>query len=141
MRRRLFPSPSWGGVRGEVVFTSQIRLLILIILYRKSVFIIIRIVSSDKFLGTLCFQFREIYMAPYTRICDLYNGYSYIGAMVGHSFTVYQKIRKVNAKFGAAFTLAKSFDMLISYCLYNQVLRLIHRLTLLREPRTSSPAS
>ena len=73
----------------------------------------IGIVSTDKLLGTLRFEFAQVYMAPHAGLCDLDNRYRYIGAMVGHSLAVYQKIGQVNAKFRAAFAFAKSVDMLI----------------------------
>ena len=73
----------------------------------------IGIVSTDKLLGTLRFEFAQVYMAPHAGLCDLDNRNCDIGAMVGHSLAVYQKIGQVNAKLRTAFTLTESFDMLI----------------------------
>ena len=72
----------------------------------------IRIVCSDKLLGTLCFEFTQVYMAPHAGLCDLYDRYSYIGAMVGYSLAVDEQIRQINAQFRTAFALAKSVDVL-----------------------------
>ena len=52
----------------------------------------IGIVSTDKLLGMLCFQFVEIDMASHTGLCDLDNRHCDIGAMVGNSLAVYQQV-------------------------------------------------
>ena len=52
---------------------SHIRNTAVISLCRESVFLMIRIVSANKLLGTLCFQFIEVDMASHTGLCDLDN--------------------------------------------------------------------
>ena len=57
----------WDGQVKVITDTAVITLC------RESVFFMIGIVSADKLLGTLSFQFGEIYMAPHAGLCYLDN--------------------------------------------------------------------